>query len=131
MNLELAQQMVKAGKNKAQEMGIDFVLSVVDRHGNLILLERMENALLASIEISQNKAYTAVALKMTTEKLSELARPNGDLYGINNVNGGRIITFGGGIPIVSNGEIIGGIGVSGASVAEDIIIAEACINSLK
>ena len=89
-----------------------------------MLIHRMQDALLASLDISPNKAYTSVALKMATHELVPLIQPGTELYGIQFSNQGKIVTFGGGYPLKSGREIIGGIGVSGGSVKDDMIIAE-------
>jgi len=85
----------------------------------------MDSALLASIAISKDKAYTAVALKMTTAQAATVAQPGTPLFGINTTDSSRLVIFGGGLPIVENGRIVGGIGVSGGSVEEDIEVATA------
>ncbi len=59
----------------------------------------MDDALLASVDIARDKAYTALAMKMSTEELGELAQPGEELYGIEATNDGRIVVFGGGVPI--------------------------------
>lgn len=131
LTLELSKKMVQLGIIKAKEIGVNFVFSIVDNHGNLILLERMEDSLLVSIEISQNKAYTAIALKTSTDKLGPLSVPQGPLYGLNHANGGKIITFGGGFPIIYKDKLIGGIGVSGGSVEEDMLVAKECLKIIE
>lgn len=123
LTLELAYKMAKAAEKKAEEIGIPIVFSVVDAGGNTLLLHRMDGALLVSVDLAPNKAYTAVALKMPTHELVPAIQPGGELYGIQVSNQGRIVTFGGGYPLTSKNSIIGGIGVSGGSVEEDMIIA--------
>ena len=98
--------------------------------GNLVLLHRMEDSLLASLEIAQNKAYTAVALKMPSAAVKELAKEGEELQGIAVTHAGKIVFFGGGFPIVKDGKQIGGIGVSGGSVAEDSSVAQAGLDAL-
>lgn len=124
LTLALARKMAEAAEAKAAEMGVPIVFSVVDAGGNLVLLHRMENSLLASIDISSNKAFTAVALKMATHKLVPSIQPGAELYGIQHSNQNRIVTFGGGYPLKIGDDIIGGIGVSGGTVEEDMTIAE-------
>ena len=123
MTLELAFKMAQAAERKAAEMGVPIVFSVVDAAGNIILLHRMEESLLASLELSPNKAYTAVALKMATHELVPAIQPGAELYGIQLSNQNKIVTFGGGYPLKINQHIIGGIGVSGGTVTEDMLIA--------
>lgn len=100
---------------------------MVDSGGNLAYFERMEDALMVSIDISVNKAYTANALKMSTDKVASVVKENGSLYGLQWTNNGRMVVFGEGYPLKINGEVIGGIGVSGGSVDEDMIIAKSAL----
>lgn len=123
LSLDICRKMAKSAVIKAAEIGVPIVFSVVDRHGNLVLFERMENSLLASIDISINKAFSSSSLKIPTHEISSLVKPDSELYGLQWTNKGRIVTFGGGYPLKVHGEVIGGIGVSGGTVKEDMIIA--------
>ena len=82
MLLEAAKRMVEAAELKAIEINVPMVIAVCDMGGNLVLLHRMEDSLLASLEIAQNKAYTAVALKMPSAAVKELAKEGEELQGI-------------------------------------------------
>ncbi|WP_094606874.1 hypothetical protein SPSIL_047070 [Sporomusa silvacetica DSM 10669] len=123
--LEKAKKMIAAAEKKAIEINVPMVIAVVDVGGNLVAQERMDNALLASVSIALNKAYTAVALKMSTEQAAAVSQPGQSLYGINTTDGCRMVIFGGGIPIWQDGVLVGGIGVSGGSVDEDMSVAKA------
>lgn len=127
LSLEEAKKIVESGKNKAREMKKDFVLAVVNSEGNLILEEKMDNAILASIEIALKKAYTAAALKIETSELAKLVQPNGSLYGLHTDQ--RYVVFGGGSLLKKNGEIVGAVGVSGGTVDEDMTVAKACVEA--
>ena len=128
--LDAAKIMVAGAQNKAEEIQVPMVITVVDMDGNLVLLHRMENSLLASLEIAQNKAYTAVALKMPSSAVKDLAQEGQELQGIAVQHAGRIVEFGGGLPIYNaDGVQIGGIGVSGGSVAEDTSVAQAGLDA--
>ncbi|WKY47039.1 cob(I)yrinic acid a,c-diamide adenosyltransferase [Eubacteriaceae bacterium ES3] len=128
--LRLAKKMSAAARVKAEDIGVPIVFSVVDQGGNLVYFERMEDALMVSIDISMNKAYTANALKMSTDKVAGAVKEEGSLYGLQWTNNGKMVVFGGGYPIKVNGEVIGGIGVSGGSVDEDMIIAKSALEVL-
>ncbi|MBW1979624.1 MAG: heme-binding protein [Deltaproteobacteria bacterium] len=130
INLELALELIARAREKAGEIGVPMVIAVVDGGGNVVALQRMDGALLVSIDIAINKAYTAVAVKIATGELAGLAQPTQPLFGIHNADGGRIIIFGGGLPLKRGQEIIGGIGVSGGSVEQDVLCAEAAIEYL-
>lgn len=120
--------MAELAEKKAKELGVSIVFSVVDRGGNLILLQKMENAYFTSIDISINKAFTSVALKISTDKVAPLVQPGESLYGLQLTNNCRIVPFGGGIPIEVDGQIVGAVGISGGTVEEDIMIAEYSLN---
>ena len=131
MTLDLALRLMDGARRKAKEIGVPMVIAVVDAGGNLVAQARMDDALLVSVSISLNKAYTAVALKMPTHELAPLAQPEKPLFGIHNADGGRIIIFGGGLPLTAAGAVMGGIGVSGGSVEQDIECALAAIKVLE
>ena len=125
VNLDKAKKMISAAEQKALEIACPMVITVVDEGGNMVAQHRMDGALLASVDISHGKAYTAVALKMSTEKLASLTQPGQMLFGINTTDGGRLVIFGGGLPIIENGQVVGGIGVSGGSVEQDVTVVTA------
>lgn len=125
LNREDAEIILKGCIEKAIEIGIPMVICVTDNSGNIIILERMDDALLGSLDIATGKAYTAAILKMPTNTLKDLAEPNGELYGIGNLP--KVITFGGGFPIKSGDKVIGAVGVSGGTVEEDMSVAIAGI----
>ncbi|MEI6858525.1 MAG: cob(I)yrinic acid a,c-diamide adenosyltransferase [Shewanella sp.] len=114
----------------ANKIDVPMVISVFDGNGHLIITYRMPNALLASIELAPKKAYTSIALKSATHKLSGLIQPGTDLFQLEAISQGQLVTFGGGLPIFYNNKIIGAIGISGGSVEQDIQIAEAAITEL-
>lgn len=120
INLNTAEKLCDAVIQKAREMGVNAVVCVADEGGNTKLIKSMDDAYIASFDIARNKAFTVVALKMSTSKLKALAQPGAELYGIQFTNEGRIIVFGGGDPLTDpSGRIVGGIGVSGGSEAQD------------
>lgn len=123
LTLAVAKAMTRAAEAKAREIGVPMYISVVDKGARLILTHRMEEALLVSNAISRDKAYTAAALKLPTDVAATVAQPGAPLYGLQQVD--RMIIFGGGFPLRLNGKVIGGIGVSGGSVEEDMEVASA------
>lgn len=123
MTLNKANEIIEQVKEKARTMGIQVVIAVTGKEGHPIAVQVMDGAYIASYDIAVNKAYTSVCLKMTTDHLSTLAKPHGPLYGIQHTNGGRIVIFGGGIPLTFHDEILGGLGVSGGSTEEDTLLA--------
>ena len=127
LGLDSALELIAAARKKAEEIDVPMVIAVVDAGGNPIALQRMDGALLVSIDVAANKAYTAVALKMPTHELAGIAQPGGPLFGIHTADGCRIVIFGGGFPLKKGGETAGGIGVSGGSVEQDMACAMAAL----
>ena len=123
ITLDIAKKMIQAVEVKAKEIGVPMVATVLNEGGNMVAQHRMDDALLVSVEVSLNKAYSAVALKLPTDKLGELSQPGAMLYGLQNV--GRMVVFGGGYPLKAGDKVIGAIGVSGGSVDEDTACAKA------
>ena len=125
MTLELALKLTDEVKKRANEMGVKAVIAVSNTAGNPVSVQCMENAYIASYDIAVNKAYTVAALKMPTSTLKTLAAPDGELYGIQFTNGGKIVIFGGGVPLYDkHGTLLGGLGVSGGTEGEDTDLAE-------
>ncbi len=124
MTLAAAKELIAAVEKKAAELGVRAVVAVSDAGGNVIAVERMDDAYIASYDIAVNKAFTVVSLKMPTKKLAELAAPGGSLYGIQFTNNGRIVIFGGGEPLMKEGKVMGGLGVSGGTAEQDTLLGE-------
>lgn len=125
MTLDLANTLIEKVKQKAEEMGVNAVIAVSNAAAQPVSVQSMNGAYIASYDIAVNKAYTVVALKMPTTTLKELAAPGGSLYGIQFTNQGKIVIFGGGVPLYDKwGNIIGGLGVSGGSEVQDTDLAE-------
>lgn len=126
ISLEQAEQIIEAAKAKANEIEVPMTIAVVDAGGNLVALARMDTALLASLDIATGKAYTACAMKMSTADLASAVQPGQPLYGLETSNQPRpLVTFGGGVPLQLNGEVVGGVGVSGGMPDQDQEVAEA------
>ncbi len=122
---EQAHQVMVAAVKKAVDNKLLMNIAVVDAGGNLKAFVRMDGAFLASIDIAIKKAKTARSLNMSTYELSKLAQPGNELYGIEATNGGMAIFGGGELIKNKDGLIVGAIGVSGGSVAEDMAVAQA------
>lgn len=122
VDLETALRMIAAAHAEAERRSILVSAAVVDAGGRLIAFGRMDGAEIAGPVLAVDKAYTAVANRIATSELATLAAPGGELFGLHANGGGRFVIFGGGVPIAIEGVIVGGVGVSGASAAED----EAC-----
>ena len=121
--LENIEKIAQRAREKATQMGVPVVFAAVDDGGNLIMMQRMKDSFMGSIDIAINKAFTANAFKMPTDVLGAASQPGQPLYGIETSNAGRIVLFGGGFPYKYEGRVVGAIGISGGSVEEDMAIA--------
>ena len=130
ITLEEAQGIISAAEEKARQMGQPMNIAVMDAGRNLVAFHRMDGAWVASTDIAIDKAFTSAGRGLTTRKIGEMAQPGQPLFGINTTNGGRIVIFAGGIPLMRGGEVIGAIGVSGGTVDEDEEVAEAGVAAL-
>lgn len=125
ITLEKANLLIAAVRERAVQMGVNAVVAIADKHANPVSVQCMDDSYIASYDIAVNKAFTVTSLKMPTTALKTLATPGGSLYGIQFTNSGRIVIFGGGVPLYDkNGNIVGGLGVSGGSEEQDTALAE-------
>src|SRR5882757_7206086 len=126
ISFELAQKMVNAAVKKANELGVSENVVILDDGGNLKAFSRMDGASIPTIEIAQNKAYTALFGVSTQDFFNFIKGDPSLLAGIPSLP--RMAAWGGGFPIKVNGEIVGAIGVSGApAVQNDVDCARAAL----
>ena len=130
ITLEQAKSAVKAGLDQCDRLGVKMNIAIVDAGTNLKAFARMDGAWLGSIDIAIKKARTARMFDMNTGEIGNLSQPGGSLYNIEHSNDG-LITFPGGIPIRNGqGDIIGGVGVSGSTVENDHDVAAAATKAV-
>src|SRR3979490_1952370 len=123
---ELAQKMVDAAVAKAGKLGVAENVAIVDDGGNLKAFSRMDGAPILSIQMAQNKAYTALFGVSTQDFFNFIQDDPSLLAGIPTL--ARVAAWGGGFPIKVNGEVVGAIGVSGAPMVQnDIDCAQAAL----
>jgi|ERR1700720_3927229 uncharacterized protein GlcG (DUF336 family) len=126
ISTELAQKMVNEAVAKARELGVTENVAILDDGGNLKAFSRMDGAPIPTIEIAQNKAYTALFGVSTEEFFNFIQGDPSLLAGIPTL--ARVAAWGGGFPIKVNGEVVGAIGVSGApTVQNDVDCARAAL----
>ena len=125
LTLDIAKKMLEAGEKEAEKQGVPMSMAISDTGGNLIAFRRMDNAALFSIRIALDKAFTTVFGKMPTGNFADLYR-TGELVPL--FFHERWITFPGGFPIIKNGMILGGIGVSGGTI-EDVYVVKAALKA--
>jgi len=130
LTLEDAKRMLSAAEAKAASFGIAYNIAVVDAGGHLIAFVRQDGALIGSIDLAIDKAVTARIFDKTTSYLASLAQPGKALFGIQESNAGKVVIFGGGIPVMLDGSIIGAVGTSAGTVEQDVAVAEAAIAAL-
>jgi len=122
-------KLIEAATAKAAEMGTPMVIAIVDESGALKAFRRMDGAPLLSVEIATNKAYTSVSFGIPTHGWHDFIKNDPPLlHGI--VHTPRLVVFGGGYPITEDGQVIGGIGVSGGHYSQDMQVAEAALAAL-
>lgn len=130
ITLDSAKRLIEIIEEEAKRRGKQAVIAVCGPDGNPIAVHVMDGAFLVSFDVAVKKAYTSVAVKMSTMELNALAQPGGTFYGLDKMEGGNIIIFGGGIPIKVGDKIIGGLGVSGGTGEEDHSLAEYGLSKL-
>ena len=125
-----AKRMLSAAETKATNLGIPYNIAIVDAGGHLVAFVRQDSALIGSIDLAIDKAVTARLFDKTTSELATLSQSGKPLFGIQESNAGKVVIFGGGIPIVSGGSVIGAVGTSAGTVEQDIEVAEAALSAL-
>jgi uncharacterized protein GlcG (DUF336 family) len=123
---ELAQKMVNAAVAKARELGVTENVAILDDGGNLKAFSRMDGTPIPTIEMAQNKAYTALLGVSTQDFFNFIQGDPSLLAGVPTLS--RVAAWGGGFPIKVDGEVVGAIGVSGApTVQNDVDCARAVL----
>jgi uncharacterized protein GlcG (DUF336 family) len=120
----LAERILDAAVAKAGELGKPFTIAVVDESGVLKALRRMDGAALISVQIAQDKAYTAVGFGMPSHGWYDFIKDDGPLAMGATAGIDRLVVFGGGYPVVVDGAVVGAVGVSGGHYSEDQQVAE-------
>ncbi|KGM89013.1 ATP:cob(I)alamin adenosyltransferase [Roseovarius mucosus DSM 17069] len=127
LDLADAGALLAGARAKAAEIGVPMCIAITDEGGNLVAFERMDGGKVTSITIAIDKAFTAAGAKKATHEYGEVSQPGKPVYGIASAIGGRLMVVGGGLPVVVDGEVVGGIGVSSGTPMQDREVAEAGI----
>ena len=125
-----AKLLITAAEQKADQIGIPMCIAVTDESGNLISFSRMDSGKISSISIAIDKAFTASAAKNATSFYNEMCRPGSPTFEIHTSNQGHFSIIGGGLPVRSGHAIVGGIGVSSGTPAQDIEVAHAGLDAI-
>ena len=124
ITLKKAKALIEKIEEESIRRGMNSVIAICGPEGNPIAVHVMDGAYLVSYDVAVKKAYTSVAVKMSTRELGELAGPGGTFYGVDTLESGKIARFGGGVPLKCGNTIIGGLGISGGTSEEDHSLAE-------
>ena len=130
ITLAEATVMLTAAQAHAATLGVPYSIAVVDGGGHLLCFARADGGVAGCVELAINKAHTAVMFGQSTEALAALAQPAAPLFGIQHALAGRAVVFGGGIPIHSNGRLVGAIGASAGTIEQDIAVARSGVRAL-
>jgi len=117
-----AMDMIQAVRKELEARQAGAAVAVTDSHGELLALLRTDGCRLSCIDVAVNKAYTAAREQGESKALGEAARREG--FSTTNFGDLRYVTWGGGVPVVAHGEVVGAVGVSGLTEAEDTRLAE-------
>jgi uncharacterized protein GlcG (DUF336 family) len=125
--LTIAKEIADRVEAESLNQGVPVAVSVIDVHGNVVLTHRMTGAPAFSLELAERKAYTSALIGVRTADLVPLVQPGADLYPLLAVSGGRYSAMGGGVPVTNDGQLVGGVGVSGGTTEQDIAIVESAM----
>lgn len=125
LDLSDAQAMIAAARAAAEAMGQPTCIAVTDEAGALIAFERMDGAKAIGVRIAIDKAFTAVGTRKPTHELNPAVQPGAPAYGLITSHGGRMIVLAGGVPVLVDGVVVGGIGVSTGTPDQDLAVAQA------
>ncbi len=129
IDAETAEKAVAAAVKKAAELKLKMCVAVTDEAGDLKAFVRMDGAPKLSIEIAENKAYTASSFSMPTHAWFDFIKDDPPLlHGITHTP--RLVVFGGGFPIKLKGEVVGAIGLSGGHYSQDMECAKAALKAI-
>lgn len=122
INLQTAKALMELIEYRAKQLSMSAVIAICTPEGNMLAVHAMDESFLLSFEVAMKKAYTAVALKMSTMELKELTKQGATFEGLE-ASMPQVIAIGGGIPLRIDGEIVGGLGISGGTGEEDHSLA--------
>ncbi|MFO8140649.1 MAG: heme-binding protein [Marinobacter sp.] len=128
IDLSDARLLIEGAAAKARDIGVPMCIAVVDESGTLIAFERMDGGKVTSVTIAQDKAFTAAAARKATHEYNAVNIPGNLVFGIHTEVGGRLSTVGGGLPVIVDGDVVGGIGISSGTPPQDRDCAQAGID---
>ena len=125
LSIEDARLLIEGARKKAEQIEVPMCIAVTDDSGNLVAFERMNGGKAHSVHVAVDKAYTAGSARKATHEYNAANTPGNLAFGIHTEAGGRISTVGGGLPVIVQGQCLGGIGSSSGSPQQDMEVSQA------
>jgi uncharacterized protein GlcG (DUF336 family) len=129
VSLATALQLVSAALQESERVGVPVAVCVVDAAGTTVAAARADHAPLGAFRLACDKAYTSALWGMPSGDLRESSTPGGADWGITSTEGGRIVVYDGGLPLLADGQLAGAIGVSGGTGEQDLAIARTALTA--
>jgi uncharacterized protein GlcG (DUF336 family) len=130
VSLDLALALLSRVREEAVSRGLLLAVAVVDDGGHIVASQRMDGTALGALQLAVGKAYTSVLWAAPTGDFMRSTQPGGDDWGWNTTDP-RIVVYAGGVPLLVEGELVGGVGASGGTAAEDEECVLAAVRSLE
>ncbi len=130
LSLDEAKILLAGAEGKSREIEVPMCIAVADESGNLVAFTRMDDAKISSISIAIDKAFTGAAARKGTHEYNQLCVPGKPTFGIHVTNQGRFSIIGGGLPILIDGDVVGGIGISAGTAEQDQVVAQGAVDYL-
>lgn len=124
-----ARVLIAGARARAEEIGVPMCIAITDESAQLVAFERMDGGKVTSTTIAMDKSFTASGAKKPTHDYGAQSQPGQGGYGINSAIGGRLMVVGGGLPVIVDGAVVGGIGVSSGTPDQDRDVAQAGIDA--
>ncbi|HBR98593.1 MAG TPA: DNA polymerase III subunit delta' [Gammaproteobacteria bacterium] len=128
LSLDDAELLITGAKAHADKIGIPMCIAVVDESGTPVSFARMDGGKVSSATVAVDKAYTAAAARKATHEYNKVCVPGSLAFGIHTEVGGRLSTVGGGLPVIIDEDVVGGIGISSGTPDQDMACAQAGID---
>ena len=128
LSLDEAKILIAGAEGKSREIEVPMCIAVADESGTLVAFTRMDDAKISSISIAIDKAFTGAAARKGTHEYNQLCVPGKPTFGIHVTNQGRFSIIGGGLPILIDGDVVGGIGISAGTAEQDQVVAQGAVD---
>jgi len=130
LTIKDAELALEACKKKSAEIGVPMDIAITDESGNLLIFQRMDGAVLGSVQVAIDKAYTSAIFGVATGEEGKVAQPGQPDYGANTLCGGRVVIIAGGVPILHKNVVLGAIGCSSGTPDQDTMVAQAGVDAV-